>query len=98
VIAGVARLDSLPEGYPYADNGCDVHPRCLSCPLPECKFVQEEGKRGGPSNRANALRNAGWLRQYEAGISAHLIALEVGVTERTVQRGIASAREGRRGS
>lgn len=31
-------------GTRYGD-GCDVAPRCLECPLPECKFVEQPGDR-----------------------------------------------------
>jgi hypothetical protein len=31
-------IDDLPEHYPYRDDGCDVSPSCLGCPLPWCKY------------------------------------------------------------
>ena len=86
------RQDALPERHAYADTGCDVAPQCLSCPLPECKYVVEEGKRGGPSTYQNAARNRQWLQEYEGGTPVHYIAAEAGVTVRTVYRGIASVR------
>lgn len=88
----VRRSDALPENSLYFDNGCDVAPQCLSCPLPECKYVVEEGKRGGPSTYQNAARNRQWLQEYEGGTPVHYIAAEAGVTVRTVHRGIASVR------
>lgn len=27
----------------WKDTGCDVHPKCLECPLPECKYDDWEG-------------------------------------------------------
>ena len=30
--------DTVPEFYHYEDNGCEVSPSCLSCPLPRCKY------------------------------------------------------------
>ena len=35
---GVPSIDLLPEAFPYRDNGCEVSPSCLSCPLPKCKY------------------------------------------------------------
>ncbi|MBI4297847.1 MAG: hypothetical protein HY676_04880 [Chloroflexi bacterium] len=31
-------IDILPELYPYRDDGCEVSPSCLCCPLPICKY------------------------------------------------------------
>ena len=28
--------DSLPEAHHYQDDGCDLAPACLRCPLPRC--------------------------------------------------------------
>lgn len=34
----VTRNDGLPEGTRYTDDGCDVSPSCLECPLAVCKL------------------------------------------------------------
>ena len=31
-------IDAVPESYPYRDDGCEVSPSCLRCPLPQCKY------------------------------------------------------------
>ena len=31
-------LDVVPERYPYHDDGCEIAPSCLRCPLPQCKY------------------------------------------------------------
>ncbi len=31
-------VDVVPELYPYRDDGCEVAPKCLNCPLPQCKY------------------------------------------------------------
>lgn len=33
-----ALLDVILEHYPYSDDGCEVSPSCLMCPLPQCKY------------------------------------------------------------
>ena len=33
-----ALIDVIPERYPYRDDGCEVSPSCLRCPLPQCKY------------------------------------------------------------
>ncbi len=37
-VIAIASLELLPERYPYRDEGCEVSPSCLKCPLPQCKF------------------------------------------------------------
>ena len=39
---GVPTMDMLPEHFPYRDDGCDVSPSCLRCPLPRCKYDSDE--------------------------------------------------------
>lgn len=39
-----APVHQVGVGTRYGD-GCDVAPRCLECPLPECKFVEQPGDR-----------------------------------------------------
>jgi len=36
--AHALQVDLLPELYPYRDDGCEVAPRCLQCPLAQCKY------------------------------------------------------------
>ncbi|MSQ40397.1 MAG: hypothetical protein EXR55_01790 [Dehalococcoidia bacterium] len=31
-------IDALPEFFPYRDEGCEVTPSCLRCPLSQCKY------------------------------------------------------------
>ena len=31
-------IDAVPESYPYRDDGCEIAPSCLRCPLPQCKY------------------------------------------------------------
>ncbi len=40
-----ARSDALPEHAQYRDDGCDVHPHCLTCPLPRCRYDEPGGLR-----------------------------------------------------
>ena len=37
-LIATASLELLPERYPYRDEGCEVSPSCLKCPLPQCKY------------------------------------------------------------
>ncbi len=39
------RGDTLPEYTRYRDHGCDVHPMCLTCPLPRCRYEEPGGLR-----------------------------------------------------
>lgn len=39
-VHGSADIDSpsFPFDEVYRDDGCSIAPRCLSCPLPECRY------------------------------------------------------------
>jgi AraC-like DNA-binding protein len=39
------RGDALPENQEYADSGCDIWERCLTCPLPRCRYDEPGGAR-----------------------------------------------------
>lgn len=69
-----------PEQTSYVDNGCDIAPRCLACPLPRCRYDL-------PPRRAGALLR--WLA-VEAllgeGRTAAEVADELGMSRRTVFR------------
>ena len=34
----LSSIDVLPDRYPYRDDGCELSPSCLRCPLPQCKY------------------------------------------------------------
>lgn len=35
--------ETPPEHY-YKDDGCSISPKCLSCPLPVCRYDGKEGR------------------------------------------------------
>jgi len=68
------------ELWEFRDEGCDLYPSCLSCPLPRCKF--DEGvKRTKTKLRAMKVK-----RMRDEGMSTKEIAKALGVSQRTVQR------------
>ena len=81
---GMATLiDAVPERYPYHDDGCEVSPSCLQCPLPQCKYddpswfqrqKQKERDRGVVAD----------LR--EGGLSVPEVAARFELSQRTVFR------------
>ena len=72
--------DGLPENTNYQDDGCDIHDRCLTCPLPACRYEM-------PPGRARALAQAAALGQLLAlGRTMDEAAAELGVSRRTVYR------------
>ncbi len=76
------RADALPEHTRYRDDGCDIHPHCLTCPLPRCRYDAPGGLR--------ALLNARRDRQIVAmrlqGVPVDDLAWRFGVSRRTVFR------------
>lgn len=92
------RIDGLPEGSRYADQGCPPdrygpgHPSCLDCPLPECKYEWVLD---------NAERNERIFELRKAGVPVIELARQFDVSTRTVHRiiqsgGAAHPSEGRR--
>lgn len=72
--------DRLPEQLHYRDDGCEISPRCLECPLPACRYDL-------PPKRAGALMREAELRRLLAqGLTADQAAVTMGVSRRTVFR------------
>ena len=79
----VPTLDRLPEFTSYRDGGCDVHPSCLTCPLPQCRYDEP----GWLQREGRGQRDAQIL---EARTQSHLpvpqLASRFNVSTRTVHR------------
>ncbi len=69
-----------PDNCKWTDRGCKSHPHCLSCPEPVC--ILELGKA---TVRRNARRQQ-CLSLIQEGLTKEAIALQLGVSVRTVQR------------
>jgi Helix-turn-helix domain of resolvase len=76
------RGDSLPEVTRYRDDGCDIHPQCLTCPLPRCRYEDPGGLKG----MLNGMRDREIVRLRSQGIPIEDIAEEFCVSRRTVFR------------
>jgi hypothetical protein len=72
----------LPENVRYRDDGCDVHPQCLSCPLPRCRYEDKGGLRG----MINEHRDRGIIEARMKGLGAAEVAQQFNVSRRTVFR------------
>ena len=87
----VTGLDSSPEEVNWRDDGCELFPSCLNCPLPRCVEEEPRGKqRLGMSARARRMAE---LRRD--GKSTREIAELFGLCSRTVQRALASQKSSR---
>ena len=77
------RNDALPEYSEYADNGCDLYPSCLSCPLPRCRYDEP----GGAAAMLRTGRDASILRMSRLeGVTIDDLARAFGVSRRTIFR------------
>ncbi len=82
-------VDALPERCQYQDDGCEVSPSCLRCPLPRCKYDDP----GWLNRRAREQRDGRILRVWlEGGTPVDSLARRFGVSERTVFRILATVR------
>jgi len=76
------RTDSLPEYTRYKDDGCDVSPSCLDCPLPRCRYEEPGGLRA----LLNEQRDRQIIQLREKGMPVAELADYFGVSRRTVFR------------
>ncbi len=70
----------MPDGTSYPDNGCRIHPSCLSCPLAVC--IHDAPERVQRSK----MRFDEIQARLNRGISVAAIAREFGVSARTIFR------------
>ncbi len=84
-------LDSVPELTRYRDDGCDIHPACLTCPLPRCRYDEPYDPHAGERRERNA---AIWRAYREDGLSVAGLVERFGVSRRTVHRVLQAERAG----
>ena len=77
-----ARRDALPEHVNFHDDGCEVAPHCLECPLSACRYELHNGLN---SIRAG-LRREEIPRLKGMGVGPDAIALRLGISKRSVFR------------
>lgn len=76
------RADALPEFTRYRDDGCDIHPHCLTCPLPRCRYDEPGGLRG----LLNAYRDRQIVELRQRGVPVDELAQRFGLSRRTIFR------------
>jgi len=80
VVLQTVRSDALPERSTYRDRGCSEHPQCLTCPLPECRYVK------GLVTMRLERRRASVIALHNEGRSVLAIARRLGMKQRIVRR------------
>ena len=91
VLSRPARRDALPEHTHYVDNGCDLHPNCLTCPLVRCRHDEP----GGARRLLSEERDRTILDLQRQRMPVGVIAQRFGVSRRTVFRVFARSRGSR---
>ena len=61
-------------------DGCDVHPACLSCPLPRCRYDDPAGYQKWQWEELD--KPVGEMKQR--GLSVKEIALQLGKSDRAI--------------
>lgn len=70
------------EEYEYQDEGCDLFPSCLNCPLPQCRYDEPQRRQ-----MSKQLRNKEIMRLHQKeGTGIKELADRFGVSKRTVYR------------
>ncbi len=88
-----ARSDALPEHAQYRDDGCDIYPHCLTCPLPRCRYDEP----GGLRSILIAGRDEDVVKLRLQGESVDRLASRFHVSRRTVFRILARSDNGEAG-
>lgn len=78
----VGRGDSLPEQIGYRDDGCDIYPACLTCPLPRCRYDEKGGLRA----MINGYRDRQIAELRDSGVPAEDLSERFGLSRRTIFR------------
>jgi hypothetical protein len=81
--------DPLPEQVQYRDDGCEVSPSCLTCPLPVCRYEI----RGGLAALQRLPRDAELLDEHRKGAGIESLCRRFNLSRRTVFRILAAARQ-----
>ena len=76
------RADALPEFTRYRDDGCDIHPNCLTCPLARCRYDEPGGLRA----LVNAHRDREIVEMRLSGAGVGELAGRFGLSRRSVFR------------
>ena len=77
-----SELDLLPEEIDWRDEGCELFPSCLNCPLPRC--IEEQSRER--QRLKMKFRNRRMMDLRNGGSGVKEIAELFGVSQRTVQR------------
>jgi hypothetical protein len=76
-------LDLPPEYCHYRDEGCEFADSCLNCPFPRCIYDESRGRQ----RWLKGQRDREIVRRfYIEGRGVKELALQFGVSQRTVQR------------
>ena len=75
-------LDSLPELTRYHDDGCDLHPACLTCPLARCRYDDNRTLKA----ILNEPRDQQIVDLKEGGVAVTEISARFGISKRTIFR------------
>lgn len=74
---------TLPEYTQYRDEGCDISPTCLRCPLPQCRYDDPGWLRRETKSRRD--REVLLIHQAE-GLGPTDLARRFGLSRRTIHR------------
>jgi hypothetical protein len=81
----VKEFDIIPDDFNWKDNGCEIHPSCLNCPLERCMEEEPRGRQ-----RLRMLARSRHMQELRVqGRSIPEISRIFQVSQRTVQRALA---------
>lgn len=80
---GVPTIDTLPDHFPYQDDGCELAPSCLNCSQSQCKYDDP----GGLQRERRVRRDSQVLQtRRREGATVTELSRRFAISPRTVQR------------
>ncbi len=81
--------EQMTASYYGTDTGCNLHPKCLECPRPQCKYDDEDEGRSPHFNARHIPRHdEEILALYHKGWTSYQIAQKVGMVPSGVGRAL----------
>ncbi len=77
-------VDRIPEEIAWPDDGCEVSPHCLTCPLPQCKYDDPAAYR-----RLRTQQRDTSIATARRTLPVRAVAMQFGLSTRTISRALA---------
>jgi len=81
------KWDVLPEHFTFLDDGCEVAPHCLECPLERCRY----DVHGGARRLRAETRDAEIRQQHKEGANIKALTQKFALSRYSIYRILSKA-------